>query len=97
MPAVQLSADNAAAAAYRTGRLQVVPARPGAPTGAVVAPLLSQDGCIGALTAETIGGAESLAPVHSLATIFAAQLVGVLAGSTTAQPQKGAEQRVAGG
>src|SRR5205085_10152148 len=45
-------ADNAAAAAYRTRVLQIVASRGADPHGAVVAPLLSGDGCIGALTAE---------------------------------------------
>jgi hypothetical protein len=83
MPSIPRSADNAAAAAYRTGSLQIVLARPGVSGGALVAPLLSPDGCIGALTAEIKGGAETSDTVQSLAAIFAAQLAGVL-GSTVA-------------
>jgi GAF domain-containing protein len=45
----------------------------------VVAPLLSPDGCIGALTAEIRGGGETSDSAQALAAIFAAQLVGVLA------------------
>jgi len=81
MPSVARSADNAAAAAYRSGALQIVLSRPGAANGAVVAPLLSVDGCIGALTAEIKGGSETADSVQALAAIFAAQLAGVLAGS----------------
>ena len=55
MSRILRSADNAAAAAYRTGQLQIVLARPGESNGAVVAPLLSADGCIGALSAEIRG------------------------------------------
>ena len=78
MPAIPRSADNAAAAAYRTASFQIVLARPGQAAGALVAPLLAPDGCIGALTAEIKGGAESADSVQALATIFAAQLAGVL-------------------
>ena len=52
IPPVGCSANNAAAAAYRSGTLQIVLSRPGVSSGAVVAPILSADGCIGALTAE---------------------------------------------
>lgn len=78
MRAVPRAADNAAAAAYRSGALQVVAAHPGQSLGAVVAPLLSADGCIGALTAEIRDGSEQSEEVQSLALIFAAQLAGVL-------------------
>lgn len=79
MPSVPRSDDNAAAAAYRTGELQIVLARPGSPSGAVVAPILSSDGCVGALSAEIRGGAEASEIVQSLAVLFAAQLAAVLA------------------
>jgi hypothetical protein len=81
MTSVAKSADNAAAAAYRTGVLQIVLSRPGVSNGAIVAPLLSGDGCIGALTAEIKGGSETADSVQALAAIFAAQLASVLAGS----------------
>ena len=76
MRPVPRSADNAAAAAYRSGALQTVMARPGTPLGAVVAPLLAADGCIGALTAEVRDGGEQSEQVQALASIFAAQLAG---------------------
>jgi hypothetical protein len=85
MPAVSRSADNAAAAAYRTGALQVVSSRPGTAHGAVAAPLLSPDGSIGALTAEIKDGGEASVGVQALAAIVAAQLAGVLAASVAAQ------------
>lgn len=84
MPAIPRSANNAAAAAYRTSSFQIVLARPGTAAGALVAPLLGPDGCIGALTAEIKGGAESADSVQALATIFAAQLAGVLGAAATA-------------
>ncbi len=79
IPPVPRSADNAAAAAYRSGRLQIVLARPGDSSGAVVAPILSADGCIGALSAEIRSGGETSEGVQALAAIFAAHLAGVLA------------------
>lgn len=84
MTAIPRTADNAAAAAYRTGVLQIVLSRPGGAPGALVAPLITPDGCIGSLTAEIKHGAESSEAVQSLAVIFAAQLAGVLAGSAQA-------------
>jgi hypothetical protein len=81
MPLVARSDDNAAAAAFRTGALQIVGTRPGESSGALAAPMLSRDGCIGALTAEVRNGAESSAEVQAIAAIFAAQLAGVLADS----------------
>ena len=80
IPVVPRSADNAAAAAYRTGSVQVVTARSGeAARGAIVVPILATGGCVGALSAEIRGGGESSDAVQALATIVAAQLAGVLA------------------
>ena len=76
---VPRSANNAAAAAYRSGTLQVVPSQPFS-SGAIVAPILGPDGCIGALSAE-FRGAEISEPVQAFAAIVAAQLAGVLAAS----------------
>jgi hypothetical protein len=79
IPPVPRSANNAAAAAYRSGTLQIVLARPGSSTGAVVAPILSVDGCIGALSAEIRGGAETSETVQALTAIVAAQLASLVA------------------
>jgi hypothetical protein len=93
MPAVPRSADNAAAAAYRTGALQIVLARPGRSAGALVAPLLTPEGCVGALSAETRHGGEASAAVQALATIFAAHLAGVFAATASeSADQKAAVQ-----
>jgi hypothetical protein len=81
MPPVTRTADNAAAAAYRTGVLQIVLARPGQSNGALVAPLLTPEGPVGALTAEIRGGGETADTTQALAAIFAAQLASVLASS----------------
>jgi hypothetical protein len=86
MPPVPRQADNAAAAAYRTGHLQIVLARPGASNGALVAPLLTPDGCVGALTAEIRGRAETSDTTQSLAALVAAQLAAMLASSAATAP-----------
>jgi hypothetical protein len=91
MSMIPRSADNAAAAAFRTSQLQIVLARPGQSNGAVVAPLLSSEGCVGALSAEIRGGGESSESVQALAAIFAAQLAGVLHSTPAAH-----ERRTAG-
>jgi GAF domain-containing protein len=88
MSMIPRSADNAAAAAFRTSQLQIVLARPGESNGAVVAPLLSPDGCVGALSAEIRGGGESSESVQALAAIFAAQLAGVLHSTPAAHEQR---------
>jgi len=79
MAAVPKSADNAAAKAYRTGALQIVLSRPGVSTGAIVAPILTADGCIGAVSAEIRSGGETAQTVQAVAAIFAAQLANVIA------------------
>ncbi len=84
IPTIARVADNAAAAAYRTGEVQIVKSKPGASQGAVVAPLLGMDGCIGALTAEIRDRGEELDTTRALSLILAAQLAGVLASAADA-------------
>jgi hypothetical protein len=83
MPAVPRSSDNAAAAAYRTGLLQIVLSRPGGSAGALVAPLLTPEGCAGALSAEIRNGGEGSEAVQALAVIFAAHLAGIFAATAS--------------
>ena len=92
MPAVPKSGNNAAAAAYRTGALQIVLARPGMASGALVAPLLTPDGCIGALSAEIKGRGETSDATQALAVLFAAQLASVLAPLTIAEAPAAADR-----
>jgi hypothetical protein len=92
MPAVPRSANNAAAAAYRTSALQIVLARPGMTSGALVAPLLTPDGCIGALSAEIKGRGETSDATQALAVLFAAQLASVLAPLAIAEPAPAADR-----
>lgn len=70
---IATDADNATAAAYRTGRLQVVKGD-GTASGAIAAPLVSASGCIGVIAVEFTTGAESRELVQALAAIVAAQL-----------------------
>jgi hypothetical protein len=97
MRPVPRSADNAAAAAYRTGSLQIVLSRPGGASGAIVAPVLGPEGCIGALSAEIKGGGEGSEAVHAVTAIVAAHLASVLAASAveeaaaTEQPKAAAQ------
>ena len=89
--AMPRSADNAAAAAYRSGTLQIVLARPGGGNGAVVAPILTADGCVGVFSAEIRGGAETSQAVQALAGIIAAHLASVVA----IAPEEPAEKKEA--
>jgi hypothetical protein len=93
LPNVPRSANNAAAAAYRSGDLQIVLSRPGGSKGAIVAPIRGAHGCVGALSVEIRGGGEASESVQSLATIVAAQLAGVL--SSSHGETEGADARAA--
>lgn len=81
IPSIPRDADNATASAYRLGEMQVVKSREDGAQGAVVAPLLVADGCIGALTAEVRGQGEQSEVVRAVAAIVAAQLAGILQGA----------------
>jgi len=81
MPSIPRTADNAAGLAYRTGQVQIVVARPGRSNGAIVAPLLSVAGCIGAMSVEIQDGGEESDSVQALAAIFAAQVAPIVAAS----------------
>src|SRR5712671_6218231 len=89
-PPLSRSADNAVAIAFRTGQQQIVLARPGESSGAIVAPVLSSSGCVGVISAEIRGGGETSESVQALAVIFAAQLAGVLHTTPSAHERRGA-------
>lgn len=76
---VACSSDNAAATAYRSRELQVVPVGSATTKGALVAPLLAPDDCIGVMAAEVKAGWESSADVQATASILAAQLATLMA------------------
>jgi hypothetical protein len=79
-------AENAAASAWRTGQLAVVPGTRTGGEGAIVTPLFGLHRCIGVLSVEVRHGEESPA-VQAVATMIAAQLSTVVpawpAGSLT--------------
>jgi len=73
LPKVRRESDNATAAAFRTAQTTVVASTEHA-SGALVVPLLSPAGCIGALAIELKDGAERQQPVRALANFMAAEL-----------------------
>jgi len=82
-------AENATAAAYRTGMLQTVFGN-GTSNGAIAAPLLTCGGCVGVMAAEVKGDTERLEANLAAATILAAQLA-YLVGPP---PNRGADTKV---
>jgi hypothetical protein len=73
MGPIARDAENAAATAWRSERLTVVPASSTGGPGAIVTPLFGLHSCIGVLSAELRQGEDS-ATVQAVATIIAAQL-----------------------
>jgi hypothetical protein len=72
-------AVNATAAAWRTSALQTVSSE-GAERGALAAPMLGPDRCIGVLAVEVSAGREGDAATRAVTTLVAAQLAAALAG-----------------
>jgi len=86
MGVIHPAADNATATAYRTKSVVVVPSDVLA-SGAVVAPLMSSEGCSGAMAVELREGVEPSPLVKAVATILAAQLATMFTpGSVVSQP-----------
>ncbi|MGE3401701.1 MAG: helix-turn-helix domain-containing protein [Vicinamibacterales bacterium] len=77
MPRVTRESDNALAAAWREARVVVVSATPGS-TGAVVAPMVTPDGCLGVVALELAETRETDQLIQAIATILAAQLASVM-------------------
>ena len=73
LPAVRRDADNATAAAFRSGQMSVVDGIDGA-SGALAVPLMAPGGCLGVLAIEVQNRSEQIGSVRALVTIFAAQL-----------------------
>ena len=82
-------AENATAAAYRTGMLQTV-FGDGTSNGAIAAPLLTCGGCVGVMAAEVKGDTERLEANLAAATILAAQLASLVG----PPPSRGADTKV---
>jgi CHASE3 domain sensor protein len=70
-------AENATAAAFRTGLLQTVNAD-GISNGAIAAPLVACGGCVGVMAAEVRGDGEKQEAKLAAATILAAQLASLV-------------------
>lgn len=88
LPAIARDADNATAAAYRGGQVEVVRSDGSSP-GAVVVPILTGDGCVGVMAAEVRHGRETSEAAPALARIVAAQLAAIItpAPAQQAEPQ----------
>jgi hypothetical protein len=74
---ISTGANNATAASWRSGELMAVTGENDSP-GALVAPIVTADGCVGVLAAELRHGREMREDVRALATIFSAQLATVV-------------------
>ena len=83
LPEVGRTTDNAIAAAFRFGQSRVVRSN-GGETGAFVAPLLTPDGCVGALALEFDNSGEQNDCAQAFATILSAQLSTLFAGTAQA-------------
>jgi len=75
---IKRSAQNATAAAWRLGSIQVVPSGETA-NGALVAPLLGIERCVGVLAVELPRGRETDASIQAMTRIVAAQFAATLA------------------
>jgi hypothetical protein len=86
MGSIHRDANNAAAAAYRSSEVRTV-AGDASNNGAFIVPLITNDGCVGVLSAEMKTGCEKDESSQALATIFASQLATLVATPTaTALP-----------
>jgi len=82
MGSLRVDAENATAAAFRTGLVQTV-AGGGKSSGAIAAPLVSPSGPVGVISAEMRHNGEKVSARLAAATIVAAQLATILGPSVT--------------
>jgi transcriptional regulator with XRE-family HTH domain len=92
LPPVRPDADNATAAAFRSAQACAVNGS-GLTSGALVVPLITAAGCLGALAMELRHGGEHTGWVRALVTIFAAQLARIVEAERPAV--EGSERRFA--
>jgi hypothetical protein len=92
---IHRESDNATAAAFRSGHLQVVGSEPGQ-TGALIAPLLGVTGCIGVMAVEVRNQGEQDEGVRAVTGILAAQLAS-LAPAAPAAAEGSAEPKASAG
>jgi len=90
LPPIGRSAENATAAAWREGELRTVAGDMMA-NGAVVAPMFGPSGCVGVLAIELRNGGEADPAIRAVASIFAAQLGGVVGAWPGASAKSGPE------
>jgi hypothetical protein len=84
MPRVRRDADNAIAAAFRTGGPRIVDGTDSA-TGALVVPVVTPCGCAGVLALEMKDGGEQREAIRAVAIIVAAQLAALIGTATVAE------------
>ena len=85
MGSIDPASDTATATAFRTGKVLVVPSEPLA-SGAIVAPLITADGCSGAMALELREGVEATDRLRAVATILGAQLATLFTPTAQATP-----------
>jgi hypothetical protein len=83
MKALPVSAENAVAVAFRSVRTEIVRGTRDR-NGAIVAPINTASGCVGAMAAEIRHGAEASPAVQAVAAIICAQLASLVAETTSA-------------
>lgn len=88
--AIPRDAENATAAAWRTGEIQTVAGDVMA-NGAIVAPMFAPDTCIGVLAAEVRHGREHDISARAVTMMIAAQLATILAAWPAPSPTHAAE------
>lgn len=84
---IQRDAENATAAAFRTGLIQTVPGT-GSAGGAIAAPLVTPAGCRGVMSAEVRGGGEKQPSKLAAAAIVSAQLSALVGPPPTSASQE---------
>jgi len=87
MGTIDPGADNATAVAYRTRSVQMVVAEAHA-CGAIVAPLVTSDGCSGTMSVELKEGIRTTPQLKAVATILASQLATLITPSTPSAAQE---------
>lgn len=85
MGSIDPAADNATATAFRSRTVTVVPSEP-LESGAIVVPLITADGCSGAVSIELREGAEATHQLRAVATILGAQLATLFTLNVPATP-----------
>jgi len=95
LPTIARDADNATAASWRHAELQTVAAEGEFP-GAIVAPLITANGCVGVVAAEVANGRETSEPTRALARIVAAQLASLVTIEPTETPALAPDREAVG-